>query len=125
MSHYRRGADFERRVRHALEADGYEVIRSAGSKGAVDLVTFKTWPHRLGITGLTINYTHMLFVQAKRVNGTCPPAERLELLRLADIARAIPLVAYQPIARKPIAYKRLTGAGPKDWQPWTSDEVAR
>ena len=36
---YRRGADFERKVRDRLYADGAKlVVRSAGSKGPVDLV---------------------------------------------------------------------------------------
>jgi Holliday junction resolvase len=114
MSQYRRGADFERRVRAALEADGYEVIRSAGSKTPVDLIALKEpWQHR----------DALVFIQAKRTNGTCPPAERVRLLSLANIARAVPLVAYQPLPRKPIAYRRLTGPGPKDWQPWTPDEA--
>ena len=42
MSNYRRGADFERAVRAHLAENGYEVIRSAGSKTKVDLVAIKT-----------------------------------------------------------------------------------
>jgi Holliday junction resolvase len=122
------GRRFEWKVRDALRADGYTVIRSAGSKGAVDLVAFKEIPdgpntYRFAWDAST-STTHMLFVQAKRTNGTIPPAERTELIRYAHIARAVPLVAYQPKPRQPIAYRRLTGPGPKDWQPWTPDEVA-
>jgi Holliday junction resolvase len=127
------GRRFEWKVRDALRADGYTVIRSAGSKGAVDLVAFKDGRRyrpdvvSIGQPGDVVYVEpgrHMLFVQAKRTNGTIPPAERAELIRYAHIARAIPVVAYQPKPRQPIAYRRLTGPGPKDWQPWTPDEVA-
>lgn len=40
MSNYTKGARLERCVRKELEAQGYIVIRSAGSKGVVDLVAF-------------------------------------------------------------------------------------
>ena len=121
MSQYRRGADFERRVRDALEADGYEVIRSAGSKTKVDLLGFKV--------------DQLLLIQCKRTDGYIPPDDRLALLALAQMIQprpyigtptpdALAVIAYQPKPRKPIAYRRLTGPGPKDWQPWTPDEVA-
>lgn len=42
MTQYRRGADFERQLKRYLEGLGYFVIRSAGSKGPVDLVAFDT-----------------------------------------------------------------------------------
>jgi Holliday junction resolvase len=41
MSHYRKGSDFERLVKHWLEGEGYFVVRSAGSHGPVDLVAIK------------------------------------------------------------------------------------
>jgi len=40
VSRYKRGADFERRVKLKLEAAGWLCIRSAGSKGKIDLVAF-------------------------------------------------------------------------------------
>jgi holliday junction resolvase Hjr len=107
VSHYRGGADFEREVRAALAADGYQlVIRSAGSKTKVDLVAFKT--------------DQVLFVQCKR-NGVCPPAERAELLRVAGL---LPSIAVPVVASRPrVTYRRLTGPGPKDFEPWTPDEI--
>lgn len=104
-NHYRSGADFEREVRTALIRDGYDVIRSAGSKTKVDLLAFK-----LG---------QILVVQCKRT-GICGPAERAEVMRIAGLLRAVPVVASRP----KVTYRRLTGFGPKDWQPWTTDEVA-
>lgn len=119
MTHYRSGRDFEYKVRDALAADGYEVIRAAGSKGKVDLVAFKG--------GMRIGtwYSDLLFVQAKRRDGNIGPDDRAELLRLASIVNAYPIVAHQPAPRRPIQYRRLTGPGPKQWQPWTPDEVGR
>jgi len=40
MNQYRRGARVERLLRKKLESEGYYVVRSAGSKGAVDLVAW-------------------------------------------------------------------------------------
>lgn len=109
MNRYRGGADFEREVRAALVKDGYDVVRSAGSKTKVDLVAFKAG--------------HVLLVQCKR-NGVCPPAERIELLRIAwllPVPIGLPIVASRP----GITYRRLYGPGPKQWDPWTTDEAAR
>ncbi|HEU4544472.1 MAG TPA: restriction endonuclease [Jiangellaceae bacterium] len=117
MTHYNDGRRFEYKVRDALAADGYEVIRSAGSKGKVDLVAFKRWlPYGPS------SY-HMLFVQVKRRDGNIGREDRAELIRLANMAGAVPVVAHQPQPRRPIQYRRLTGPGPRQWQPWTPDEV--
>lgn len=129
MSHYDNGRQFEYKVRNALASDGYETIRAAGSKGKVDLVAFKQIPIGPDVIRMTVwdtatHFRHLLFVQAKRRDGNIGPADRAELLRLARIAGALPIVAHQPVPRKPIQYRRLTGTGPKDWQPWTPDEVA-
>lgn len=109
MSNYSDGRRFEYKVRDALAADGYFLIRAAGSKGLIDLVAFKPG--------------QMLFVQAKRRDGNIGPGSRGALMDLAAMVNAIPLVAHQPLPRRPIQYRRLTGTGPKDWQPWTPDEV--
>jgi Holliday junction resolvase len=109
VSHYRNGREFERRVKGALERDGYWVQLAPGSKG-VDAIAAKAgdW----------------LVVSVKRTNGTIPPAEREALLDVARVVGAKAIVAHQPIPRRPIQYRQLTGPGPKDWQPWTPDEVA-
>ena len=105
MTHYRSGADFERATRHHLESDGYDVIRSAGSKGKVDLLAFKPG--------------QILAIQCK-TSGLCPPAERTELIRIARILGALPIVAARPLG----TYRLLTGVGPEEWVRWTPDEVA-
>lgn len=107
-NHYAAGAAFERQVRHALEADGYDVIRSAGSKGKVDLVAIKPM--------------FLAFIQCK-TNGLCAPAERAELIRVSGRANALPLVAYKGTEGRlrPIRFRLLTGPGPKEFLAWSPD----
>src|SRR5690348_2580846 len=92
-------------VCHNLEDDGYEIVRASSSKGFADVIAVKQG--------------QVLFVNCKR---TTPPgpAERKALLRVAACLPgvAVPLVALKPL-RQPLTYRRLTGAGPKEWQPWT------
>lgn len=110
MTKYDAGRRFEWQIRDALIEDGYDVIRSAGSKGKVDLVAIK--PGQL------------LFVQAK-INGLCPPAERAELIRVSGRGGALPIVAYKGTEgrQRPIRYRLLTGPGPKEFTDWTPDEI--
>lgn len=108
MTHYQNGATFERAIKASLEEDGYFAVRSAGSKGKVDIVAVK--PGQL------------LFVQAK-TDGLISPAERAELLRIARRGEALPIVAYKGTEgrRRPIRYRLLTGTGPKEFQDWSPD----
>lgn len=41
MNKYRKGADKERQLKHLLEKWGWFVVRSAGSKGELDLVAIR------------------------------------------------------------------------------------
>jgi Holliday junction resolvase len=75
---YRKGADLERKIRATLEEDGYYVVRSAGSKGVLDLVAF-----RAGET---------LFIQVKASKGKMTRAERMELVDLAADHGATPVL---------------------------------
>ncbi len=79
-SNYHRGRDLEHRVRTHLRDEGYEVLRTAGSKSKVDLVAIKTG--------------QILFVQCKR-SGSLPPAEWNALWDLAAMAGAVPVLAEQ------------------------------
>lgn len=63
VSHYAIGARLERLARASLQRNGYRVIRSAGSKGAVDLAAFNT--------------EHVLLIQVKADRIT--PADRSKL----------------------------------------------
>jgi Holliday junction resolvase len=106
MSHYRAGRDFEHAVRTALVADGYDVIRSAGSKTKVDLAAFKPG--------------QAVFVQCKR-DGKISPAERVELLRVASHIDAVPVVAWKQNGKAAIHYWQLTGPGPTERLEWATD----
>ncbi|MCX4095340.1 hypothetical protein [Nocardia sp. alder85J] len=107
MTQYQRGRAFEWQLRDALRADGYQVYRCAGSRSPVDLLALK--PNQI------------VYVQAKR-DGRISPADRATLLDAAVEIGALAIVAARE-PRRPIRYRRLTGAGPKDWTEWHPDEV--
>lgn len=108
MAQYHRGRTFEHAVRAALVADGYDVLRSAGSKTKIDLVAFKA--------------QQVLLLQCK-IDGRISPAERNALLRVAGLIPnyAIPVLAYKQPRSSIVHYSRLTGPGPRDREPWSPD----
>ncbi|WP_370665372.1 restriction endonuclease [Streptomyces sp. IBSBF 2507] len=111
-SNYARGRDLEHRVRTHLREEGYEVLRTAGSKSKVDLVAIKTG--------------QILFVQCKR-SGALPPAEWNALWDLAQMVGAVPVLAEQLTRGR--KYWRLTGRKdqPGKRQPYVEiflDELA-
>lgn len=111
MAQYHRGRAFEHAVRKALVGDGYDVIRSAGSKTKIDLVAFKTG--------------QVLFVQCK-LDGHCSPAERFDLLRVSALLPnyAIPLIAWKRPGVSQHYFWRLTGTQHDQREPWTPDSLA-
>lgn len=111
------GARVERQVRILLEGCGYDCIRSAASKGAVDIVAVA--PFRwLGLAQQL--GCRLLFIQCKLSNPNIGPAERLRLTGLALRAGALPIVAYKGKQGRfrPLMFRELTGPGPKDWVAW-------
>lgn len=96
MTQYEVGRRFEYKVRDDLAANGYEVLRAAGSKGGTkaDLLGFK--PGQL------------LLVQCKR-DGKLPAAEWDRLVEVAGWVGAVPLVAGNGERGRGIAYGRLLG----------------
>lgn len=109
MSRYSEGVRVEHLVIHDLRENGYECTRAASSKGMCDVVGLKPG--------------QVLLISVKRT--TMPgPAERAELVRVAGLLPGVgvPLVALKPV-RQPLEYRRLTGVGPKAWQPWTPDAL--
>ena len=99
MTNYSRGANAERRVAEEKRAEGYVVIRSAGSKSAFDLVCLHVDRRPQAI-------------QVKcgpNAFGGFGPAERARFKELADAAGATPLLAHVA-PRKPIRY-----IGPLEW----------
>lgn len=108
-SRYDRGRKFEGVVRADLTVNGYDVIRSAGSKTKVDLVAFKTG--------------QILLVQCK-LDGRCPPNERAELSRIAALMPygvAVPLIAWKERGSVVVHYLRILTDGSR--APWTPDLV--
>lgn len=114
---YARGASFERLVGAKLAADGYRVLRAAGSHGKADVIALKRG--------------QVVLVQCKLTGPTgVSPAEWNELYELATEVGAIALVAHRP-ARGRVEYLRITG--PKTaltratrktpCVPWTPDQL--
>lgn len=109
MSRYAGGADLERAAKKMLEDNGYYVIRSAGSKGAVDLAALKN--------GETV------LVQCK-TDGYVTPADRVVLRHLAAALEATCLTARwhkEGRAARMVAFEELTSMGPAGHRPWTPD----
>lgn len=92
MTNYSRGANFERTVKADLEGQGYFVVRSAGSHGAVDL--------------LALRLDDQLAVQCK-INGKMTPNDRKKLLAVANVCRLKPVKAWRP-KRGKIQYDQVT-----------------
>lgn len=120
VNHYQAGRRVEQEVSDHLGERGYDVIRSAASKGAVDLVA--------------IHDGEILFIQVKKTEATAvSPAERQQLIRLADrvTGAAYALVAYKvpderDRRRNKVRYRQLLGPGPREWVWWVPrDEAVR
>lgn len=105
MTRYDLGREAEYLVRSELVKHGYHVVRSAGSKGAVDLVA--TWRKAIvnGHHPTQLGVEELLFIQVKR-GGVLPPAEWNDLYDLCDQTGATPVLA-EKLPRKPIGYFRL------------------
>jgi len=71
MTNYRRGYEIERKLKHRLEREGYYVIRSAGSHGAIDIFAMNS------IEGLAIQ------VKRSKVNKVLYPKEMAEMKMLS------------------------------------------
>ena len=112
MTGYDQGRRFEWLVRDYLRDNGYEVIRAAGSKTKADLIALKPG--------------QILIVQCKRTSIP-GPSERREIVRLAQMVQAVPIVATRgsrgtggPLLR------RITddGSSPRALEVFVVDEVA-
>lgn len=108
-----RGARAENAVRDELGACGYDVIRSAASKGAADLVA--------------VHDGEILFVQVKLVPPTKAykqpsPEERRELVRIAARAGGVAVIAqrHPGAGARPGATQwwEQTGPGPGERRRW-------
>lgn len=117
-TNYGRGAEFERRVAAALQRDGYQTFRSAGSRGKVDILALKPG--------------QILLIQCKR-NGEIEREEWNAVVKMRQAldprgGTAVALLAYMPGARG-IAYAELLWqlepgqrrAGAR--RAWTPDQI--
>ena len=92
---YVNGRSFEYRVKRRLEADGYYVVRSAGSKGKVDLLAVKDG--------------NAAFVQCKR-HGAIDKEEANKLYEISLQFGGAPVLAEIPKGKtRGIDFWKLTG----------------
>lgn len=123
------GAALERLVINILtEEHGYDCIRSAASKGAVDVVAVHPSEACPCPCDTRLAGGPLLFIQCKLSDPLISPAERRALLDLSLRADAVPIVAWRPPGKRKgtlsttPAYRELTGPGPKEWRLWTPGE---
>lgn len=102
---YRKGRQFEYRVRNYLEGIGFLVVRSPGSRSPYDL--------------LAISQKGPIFLIQCKVTGVLPPAEWNELLRLANKYKVLALCAFRSKGNK-IEWRRLVQlkSALRAPQPW-------
>jgi Holliday junction resolvase len=93
-TNYERGRTLEYRVIGKLREAGYFAVRSAGSKGAVDIAAIKPG--------------QVLFVQCKLQQAAVSSAEWNTLVLVAAQSGAIPVLA-EAEPRGPVRWWRLTG----------------
>lgn len=114
-NHYATGTRFEHKTRDDLIANGYDVMRAAGSKGStkVDLIAVK--PGQL------------LFIQCKS-NGKISPAEWDRVVEVSAWVGAVPVVAENGPRGRGVVYTRLLGVKRRGCrtqpcEPFLLDEV--
>jgi Holliday junction resolvase len=94
----------EHKVRHDLERHGFTVIRSAGSKGAADLVA--AHPD-----------SGVILVQVGAASKALGPDDRERLCDWADVFCALPILA-RVVPRQGIEYM-LVARTLTAWERWT------
>jgi Holliday junction resolvase len=104
MTNYSRGADFERKVKADLQANGWFVIRAAGSHGPVDLTAQAPGPT-------------IAWIQCKR-DGKMSLVDRRALQDLAKAFDATPILAYKDDG---IRYAHIWGDTYVEWDPGYED----
>ena len=117
MNHYRRGADFERAVRAHLQDNGYECIRSAGSKTKVDLIAIKTG--------------ELLLIQCKLPKSDLPTSEWNRLRELSRMCGARPILALKVEGKTRPLFQELLADAPEGrrrilgvhWLAWFPDPL--
>lgn len=124
MTRYDAGRRLEYKARDVLTEAGYFVVRSAGSKGPVDLVALLVDPHAgKRCRCIRPDRPRRLLVQCKR-DGALAPAKWNELYELAQQTDAVAVLA-EFFPRGPVLWWKIVGPktvrGP---QPMERFEVA-
>lgn len=97
IGNYSKGARFEREVVKEFELNGSYCIRSAGSKGIVDVVAFKRFSGK----------TYIYLIQCKYGNARMNKEDKEKLIDLAFNLNCIPLYVYRKKNQKKIIKKNL------------------
>lgn len=107
MSTATKGRAAEHEARATAETHGYYVLRSAGSKGAADLVAFREGHAPL-------------LIQVKAGKSAFGPVDRAKLVHLAGIAHGIPLLAERKNVNGSVVWSwcRVAGAYGEWRRPW-------
>lgn len=123
-TNYRRGSDLERWIVEDLEAAGWYAVRSAGSKGAADVVAVRD----LSPDG-TIATPLVALIQAKSGSSALPgPGEWNALVEKARLAGAVPVLVHRRAkGSRAVDWHELTGPKTRrsrreswPWRPWRS-----
>lgn len=114
------GYAFECSTRDTLRNEGFTIVRAAASQGKLDLVGIR--PNEL------------LFIQCKWTSNlpvtslsVCPPQERAEVMRLARMVNAVPLLAYphkEGNRAERVRFWKIIGPKPYDFQRWSPSRVS-
>lgn len=97
MGRYSKGAKFEREVIKFLEKKGMYCIRSAGSKGIVDVIALKRY----------CNTTFVYLIQCKYGNATMSKQDKKKLVDLANEFEFIPIYVYRKKHEKKYTLENL------------------
>jgi len=116
-SQYRRGADFENKVKEDFEDAGYYVMRSAGSKGVADLIALD----------MLLPGRRPVMVQCKLPSAPLSVAGWNHLFRIGSLCGVAAVVASKSAERgggyelHRITAERAPNGQVKAWVPWVLD----
>jgi len=94
---YIKGRAFEYTIKKKLEAEGWTVWRTPGSKSKTDLIAIQKaiWKNMGG----TAEMPSVLFVQCKSGSARMSKKDKAELLELSESVGAEAMYAYKPKGR--------------------------
>ena len=93
---YIKGRAFEYTIKKKLEAEGWTVWRTPGSKSKTDLIARRPTVY---LGNNKWDYSIVLFVQCKSGSARMSKKDKAELLELAESVGAEAMYAYKPKGR--------------------------